>query len=108
MTQDLRDLVEQARTSLERLASHGMLRVALAAFLVGVFLHVCVVYAILDDGAGRNTSASPRSPGAAPVTAAPTATRPVDRTNCDAIRGTDYRSDTERQWFLTNCRAALP
>ncbi len=33
-----------------------------------------------------------------PPTAAPT-----DRTTCDAIRGTDYRSDSERQFFEQNC-----
>jgi len=27
----------------------------------------------------------------------------ADRTDCNAIRGTDYRSETEHQWFLANC-----
>lgn len=100
--------IEQVKTLLERLASHGMLRVALGAFVVGVFLHVCIVYAVLDDGSGTKTSAAPRiiSPPAVSATATPS--RSADRNNCDAIRGTDYRSDTERQWFLTNCRAVLP
>jgi hypothetical protein len=26
-----------------------------------------------------------------------------DRTSCDQIRGTEYRSETERQWFQRNC-----
>src|SRR4051795_12779052 len=26
-----------------------------------------------------------------------------DRTDCDAIRGTDFRSDTEQVWFEANC-----
>jgi hypothetical protein len=32
-----------------------------------------------------------------------TAARPGDRTSCAEIRNTDYRSATERQWFLSNC-----
>jgi hypothetical protein len=28
-----------------------------------------------------------------------------DRTNCDQIRGTPYRSNAERDWFLKNCPA---
>jgi hypothetical protein len=27
-----------------------------------------------------------------------------DRSNCDEIRGTSYRSNNERAWFLTNCQ----
>lgn len=30
---------------------------------------------------------------------------PPDRTSCNSIRGTDYRSDAERRWFLANCVA---
>ena len=33
----------------------------------------------------------------------PTPTVPPDRTNCDEIRGTAYRSDYEREWFILNC-----
>ena len=36
-------------------------------------------------------------PGATPANAT------VNREDCDAIRGTDYRSQEERQWFLDNC-----
>lgn len=28
-----------------------------------------------------------------------------DRTSCVEIRGTDYRSEAERQWFIRNCSA---
>jgi hypothetical protein len=28
-----------------------------------------------------------------------------DRTSCDQIRGTEYRSETERTWFNANCQA---
>lgn len=30
-----------------------------------------------------------------------------DRHSCDEIKGTDYRSDTERGWFLGNCPAPV-
>ena len=96
---------EQVRTFLEHIASHGMLRVALGAFIVGVFLHVCVLSAVLGDGgADRKPTPPSRAPsGGAPPTVAATPTRPADRTSCDAIRGTDYRSEAERRWFLSNC-----
>jgi hypothetical protein len=31
-----------------------------------------------------------------------------DRTSCAAIRGTDYRSESERVWFQTNCQSLPP
>lgn len=37
------------------------------------------------------------------ATPVPTATVVADRTDCAAIRGTDYRSSTERDWFNKNC-----
>ncbi len=37
------------------------------------------------------------------ATPQPTATVPADRTDCAAIRGSDYRSSTERDWFNKNC-----
>ena len=107
MTGGQRPADEQVRGFLARLASHGMLRVALGAFIVGVFLHVCLLYAVLGDGGaggGRPASTSrPSSGGAPPIVVAATPTRPLDRTNCDAIRGTDYRSEAERRWYLSNC-----
>jgi hypothetical protein len=39
-------------------------------------------------------------------TAAPAATAvatPVNRADCNAIRGSDYKSDAERDWFRANC-----
>jgi hypothetical protein len=109
VSQNYQDTIEQAKTFLERiLARRGMLRIALGAFVVGILLHVCVVYAVLDDGGKQSRSAAPRPISSTPVAAAATATRPNDRTNCDAIRGSDYRSEAERQWFLTNCRVVLP
>ena len=98
---------QQLRGFLARLASHGMLRVALGAFIVGIVLHVCVLYAVLGDGGGgdRKPTSPSRAPagGAPPIVVAATPTRTADRTSCDAIRGTEYRSEAERRWFLGNC-----
>ena len=38
-----------------------------------------------------------------PAAARATETPLPDRTNCDEIRGTQYRSVTEREFFLENC-----
>ena len=81
--------------------------VALIAFVVGVLFHACVVFAVLDDG---GSSPEPGSPDAAPVTQQRTPTAPTvppDRTNCAEIRGSDYRSETERRWFQQNCSTGL-
>ncbi len=37
------------------------------------------------------------------VEASPTTKRPPDRTDCQEIRDTAYRSPAEREWFLANC-----
>ena len=75
--------------------------------MVGVLFHVCVVYAVLDDG-----SSSPEAAGQPAIISTAVATqRPAtptpnptgDRTSCAEIRATDYRSPTERDWFLRNC-----
>ncbi len=88
----------------ERLLRYDLKSVALAAFAIGVLLHVCVALAILDGGGSKSTSTAPsqRAPGVSQNVAA-TPTRPADRTDCSAIRGTDYRSETERRWFLDHC-----
>jgi len=81
--------------------------VALVAFAIGVLFHVCVVYAVLDDGGGDPAeTAAPRDQ---PVIQQPTPrpTQPPDRTDCAAIRGTDYRSEAERRWFQANCTGAI-
>jgi hypothetical protein len=33
----------------------------------------------------------------------PAPSGPPDRASCAQIRGTAYRSDTERDWFIANC-----
>ena len=43
------------------------------------------------------------SPEATPTPVVPTATAVSYRTDCAAIRGTDYRSNEEREWFRQNC-----
>jgi hypothetical protein len=91
----------RGREAIDRLARHDLRLVALIAFMIGVFLHACVVYAVLDDGGGGSEVES--RPVIVQPTAAPTATRLADRTNCDDIRGTDYRSNAEREWFRANC-----
>jgi lysophospholipase L1-like esterase len=49
-------------------------------------------------------TAEPEPPAASEAPAQPL----EDRTSCEAIRGTDYRSDAERAWFQANCRPVVP
>lgn len=93
---------------LQRLKYYELRQVAVVAFVIGVLLHLCVAYAVLDGG-----SSQAKPIRSAPITQTPTPstsqkitpspTPLTDRTSCDAIRGTDYRSANERQWFLSNC-----
>jgi hypothetical protein len=85
-------------------AGPDLRRVAIIGFAAGVVFHACVAMAVLGGGGGSGGS---NVAPAAPVTqrATPVAT-PTDRTSCEAIRGTDYRSETERQWFQRNCTGA--
>lgn len=80
--------------------------VALVAFVFGVILNGYIALSVLDDG-GTSASPSEEAPLVVPAnpTAEPTATAtPLpDRTDCDEIRGTDYHSPTEREFFLENC-----
>ena len=81
-------------------------QVAIVAFLAGVFLHACVLAALLDSGdAGPKRSAGPIEvrPGTSPTQVVASVTPLADRRNCAEIRGTDYRSESERQWFIANC-----
>ena len=77
-------------------------KIAIVAFVVGIFLHGCVALSILDGGGSPDDSplvqpASTQSPRAPTPAALP------DRMSCDEIRGTDYRSAAERDFFLANC-----
>jgi hypothetical protein len=80
-------------------------QIAAVGIVIGVLLHACVIFAVLDDGSGgsADTSSGPNNDGPTIVQTPPTATRPADRTSCAEIRGTDYRSDSERAWFIANC-----
>lgn len=83
-------------------------QIAAVGVVVGVFLHVCVVYAILDDGGNGPPSIPPGQSTAVAQQQTPgVPTRLPDRTDCAAIRNTEYRSDAERRWFLANCTGAL-
>lgn len=75
---------------------------AIVGFAIGVFFHACVVFAVLDDGSAGGSSTAPREEVTLPQ-ATVTPTPLADRTDCNAIRQTDYRSESERQWFLRNC-----
>ena len=93
------------RHPIEERLGLNLRQLALIAFVIGVLFHACVVFAVLDDGAepaGRTSDSAPST-----QQRTPTPTRPPDRTDCAAIRGTDYRSESERQWFQLNCGGGL-
>lgn len=86
----------------------SLAQLAGVAFVIGVLFHVCVVYAVLDDGSGSSSAEGQPAIIATAVattvrlaTATPNPTG--DRTSCAEIRSTDYRSPAEREWFLRNC-----
>lgn len=80
--------------------------VAGMAFVFGVMLHGCVALSLLDEDEGGAAIAddapvvAPAVPTAEP---SPTPSPLPDRTDCEEIRGTDYRSGSEREFFLANC-----
>jgi hypothetical protein len=66
-----------------------------------VVFHACVAMAVLGGGDDGESPTTPRQEAVERVTATPTPL--VNRANCTEIRGTDYRSETERIWFQANC-----
>jgi hypothetical protein len=95
-------------------------RLALVGIVpVGIFLVVAAVVFSAggddDDDDGEQAQAQPTATRAATqtATAAPTAaatpepepepTAPPNRESCAEIRGTNYLSDSERDWFNANC-----
>ncbi len=67
-----------------------------------------VAVSALADGCRSTGPAAPTetpTPKATP-TPMPTPTPLPDRKACEEIRGTEYRSPTEREWFLKNCTDA--
>jgi len=76
--------------------------IAVMGFMVGLILWLGGACLVLGDGGGDSDRTL--SPGSVTTPQARiTPTRLADRTNCAEIRNTDYRSQTERQWFLANC-----
>ncbi len=53
-------------------------------------------------------TASPTATATSTPTSTPTHTPKPDRSSCDQIRGTDYRSVSEREWFLDQCVTSAP
>ncbi len=78
---------------------------AVIAFVAGVALWGGVACLVLGSGAdaGKGTRPSASTPRATLTAAAGTSTPLPDRRSCSEIRGTDYRSAAERQWYLDNC-----
>ena len=65
-----------------------------------------LVYQIAPTATITPTGQPTSTPAPVTATAEPKATqtpRPADRTDCAAIRGTAYRSPSERDWFVANC-----
>src|SRR3972149_5195906 len=93
------------KRALRGLARLGLRRTAIAAFLIGVALHACVALTILDDG---KSSGPPLQVAPVVPTATATPSGPPDRTSCEEIRNTDYRSTTERDWFRSHCITPVP
>jgi hypothetical protein len=92
----------------------SLLFIGIAAFVFGVAMHGWVAMSILEDDGTAESSGNPIVATATPaasdsetVTPTPrpqaTATPLPDRTSCEEIRGTQYRSVTEREFFLANC-----
>ena len=91
----------------------SLLFIGVAAFVFGVALHGCVALSILEDDGAAESSDQPVAATATPDQAGPDATATVppqatatplpDRTTCEEIRGTQYRSVSEREFFLANC-----
>ncbi len=86
----------------------------IVAGIVGV-VFLSAAAGLMDPSSSRSTANADAQPGVTvtvetpspqtqPPTPAPTATAVItNRANCDQIRGTDYYSPDERQWFLANC-----
>ena len=100
------DIGEQVGVAIERLKKRDLKQTALIAFVIGVLFHACVIYAVLGSGGGGTTSPPLRGVVDANGTprATATATPSINRKDCGAITGTQYRSDEERTWFLANCK----
>ena len=105
MVQDSPEEQPEETAAVQRQFRWDLKQVAVAGFLAGVFLHACVIMSVLDagNGGGISDDVEVRPVGTAGPSPLATPTVLADRTNCAEIRGTDYRSQSERQWFIANC-----
>ena len=90
-----------------------------AGSVLAVIIIPVVVFALTTQGGGSGSTAAhytrPTSTAAAVVSrptsnGGPTSTPflVTVRRNCDLIKGSDYRSDAERQWYQENCTESTP
>jgi hypothetical protein len=75
--------------------------VALAAFAFGVMLHAWVAMSILEDDSSESQAGD--VPAATNTEAPAESAALADRGSCIEIRGTEYRSPGERDFYLANC-----
>jgi hypothetical protein len=81
--------------------------IAILGFMAGLILWLggaCLVLGSGSEGLPDPSNQQQQRSVSTPRAATAVPTRLADRTTCADIRGTDYRSETERQWFLANCR----
>lgn len=86
----------------------GSLCLVLAAAMLALLAAACGGSA---QGERSATATAPATATAAPtLTSAPeaTATALPDRFDCEEVRGNDYRSAAEREWFLASCVTPTP
>jgi hypothetical protein len=78
--------------------------IAFLGMVAGLVLWLGGACLVLGTGSDQSLEPDlrPRTVATAAVATA-TSTRLADRTSCGEIRGTDYRSQAERAWFLANC-----
>ena len=97
----------------------GGSRYTLAGVGVAGVVLAAVIVAVAATNGGRGESGKEVIAATATSRPAPTSTQPparpttvptarvTNRQNCDAIRGTDYLSTEERDWFLRKCEGIL-
>jgi lipoprotein-anchoring transpeptidase ErfK/SrfK len=99
----------------EGLTGTGMRFIGFAVFVITILFAgvACELVKAADAPSSSPTAVATASPtprvatgvGFEPSTATPepTATALPDRTSCAEVRGTEYHSANERQWYLANC-----